>query len=63
MGDWVKCTTTDGGDIYVNLDNALVMRPDSKGQTRIVFPGEGNESVLVVKEGAGVIAQKPAERK
>ena len=47
MASWVKCTTTDGLQVYVNLTNVTSILETGPGQTVISFVGD---SSIIVKE-------------
>jgi hypothetical protein len=47
MTTWVKCTTTDGAEAYVNLATITRILEAGPGRTVISFVGDGS---LVVKE-------------
>jgi hypothetical protein len=59
MPTWVKCTTTDGNEIRVNLDHVVTIRPYQKDRggtgSEITFAG-GAPSSLVVKESLDHLA-------
>jgi hypothetical protein len=59
MPTWVKCTTTDGNEIQINLDHVVTIRPyqrDRGGRgSEITFAG-GSPSSLVVREDQDHIA-------
>jgi|SoiMethySBSTD1v2_1073268.scaffolds.fasta_scaffold177074_2 hypothetical protein len=59
MPTWMKCTTTDGTEIRINLDHVVTIRPyqrDRGGKgSEITFVG-GSPSSLVVKEDQDRIA-------
>ena len=47
MVTWVRCTTTDGLEAYVNLTNVTSILEAGPGQTVISFVGD---SSIIVKE-------------
>jgi hypothetical protein len=59
MPTWVKCTTTDGNEIQINLEHVVTIRPyqrDRGGRgSEITFAG-GSPSSLVVREDQDHIA-------
>jgi hypothetical protein len=59
MPTWVKCTTTDGNEIRLNVDHVVTIRPYQKDRggtgSEITFVG-GAPSSLVVKESLDHLA-------
>jgi hypothetical protein len=52
MSHWVKCTDSKSDEtVYVNIDNAMSVTRDKKGDTIIAFPG-GKDDYVAVKESA-----------
>ena len=53
MSSWVKCTTTEGVEVQVNLDHAVIIRPYRSDRgfsgSEIVFT-TGDPSSLIVNE-------------
>ena len=53
MASWIKCTTADGAEIRVNVDQVAFIRPHNRDRggtgSEITFVG-GAPSSLVVKE-------------
>jgi hypothetical protein len=59
MTTWMKCTTTDGNEIRINLDHVVTIRPYQRDRggtgSEITFVG-GSPSSLVVREDQDRIA-------
>ena len=63
MATWVKCTTTDGAEVRVNLEHVAMIRPYRSERgfsgSEITF-ATGTPSTLVVNEGRDALL-KPAD--
>lgn len=53
MTDWIKCTTTDGIETWLNVAHIVIIRPYGSGRgltgSEIVF-SSGSPSSITVKE-------------
>ena len=62
MARWIKCNTTDGTDIRLNLDHVVMIRPypDDRGFTgsEIIF-ATGSPTLITVMENADDLAGRP----
>jgi hypothetical protein len=51
MANWLKCMTTDGAEVQLNLDQVAFIRPYQKDRgfsgSEIVFAGGGPSPILV----------------
>jgi hypothetical protein len=58
MASWVKCTTTDGAEIRLNLDQVAMIRPYHSDRgfsgSEVIFAA-GSQSPIVVKEDRNVL--------
>lgn len=53
---WVKCTAVEGGDIYVNVEQATTMRWVEKDKrTFVAFAGDDQSYVTVKEQPAEII--------
>jgi hypothetical protein len=63
MASWIKCNTTDGTEIRVNLDQVAIVRPyhSDRGFTgsEIIF-ATGAPSSIFVKEDRDALTGRPA---
>ena len=66
MATWVKCTTTDGAEIRLNLDQVALIRPYQSDRgysgSEVVFSG-GAPSSIIVKEDRNALAGAGAPSK
>ena len=66
MASWVKCTTTDGAEVRVNLDHVAMIRPyhsdRSFSGSEIIF-ATGTPSPIVVNEGRDALLRPPDIRR
>jgi hypothetical protein len=62
MPTWIKCTTTDGTEVRVNLDQVAMVRPHRSdrgfGGSEIVF-AVGTLSSLIVQQTQEELAEPP----
>lgn len=62
MASWIKCTTTDGTEVRLNLDHVAMIRPhhSDHGDTgnEIIF-ATGTLSSILVKENQEHLAEPP----
>jgi hypothetical protein len=62
MPTWIKCTTTDGTEVRVNLDQVAMVRPHHSdrgfGGSEIVF-AVGTLSSLIVQQTQEELAEPP----
>jgi hypothetical protein len=66
MASWVKCTTTDGAEVRVNLDHVAMVRPYHSDRgfsgSEIIF-ATGTPSPIVVNEGRDALLRPPEIRR
>jgi hypothetical protein len=62
MLTWIKCTTTDGAEVRVNLDHVAMVRPHRSDRgfsgSEIVFAA-GNLSSIIVQQTAEELVEPP----
>lgn len=62
MPTWIKCTTTDGTEVRVNLDQVAMVRPHDSDRgfsgSEIVFAA-GTLSSIIVRQTQEELAEPP----
>ena len=62
MASWIKCTTTDGTEVGLNLDDVAMIRPHHRDRggtgNEIIFASETLSSILV-KDNPEYLAKPP----
>jgi len=66
MASWVKCTTTDGTEVRLNLDHVAMIRPYHSDRgfsgSEIIF-ATGTPSPIVVNEGRDALLRQTEIRR
>ena len=57
---WTKCTTPNGGAVFINLATAAYIRV-VESETRIVFPGSSDDYIRVTETPDEVLAHRLLE--
>ncbi|SMF17458.1 hypothetical protein SAMN06265365_103125 [Tistlia consotensis] len=55
--NWIRCTLVVGGPIYVNVAAASTLKRHSGDETRIAFPGDGNDFIDVRETPEEILEQ------
>jgi hypothetical protein len=54
MASWIRCTTTDGTELHLNLEHVAMIRPHDSDRgftgSEVIFAA-GNLSSILVREG------------
>lgn len=59
MADWVKCTNTDGKNVYVNFSIARsVYWEDSEGCSIVAYPGSDDDDLWVRERPETILAAR-----
>ena len=65
MASWATCTTTDGAEVRVNLDQVAIIRPYRSDRgfsgSEVVF-ATGQPSPIIVREDRDALAGPSAAR-
>jgi hypothetical protein len=58
MADWVKCTTKNGGKVYINMDNVFALYLTATGGTKVIATAD-TANAIEIQEKPETIVNRP----